>query len=540
MKSRLAEISPFAFKDLLVAHARVVRGPDSPLLDASRGAANWQQREVQLAWHVLGLYADYCYGAVGTPPSVRLLTPSPLDHKATFMRFYEGIMELRESLTLGVEYLLGVWSYLSTEVFPERSEASLIDSFTRAISGASYPSPATLEFVAPIMARYLAPLLLDDDLDLAQRFRVHLAPGVTAALGQVVQTLAHSGLLAPGDKVAVLKPGYRPLRDLFAHQHGCELVELQLAAGMQVAAAEWDRLLDPAVRLLALASPGNPVPYALPASCLNDLGEVMAQRPDLLILGDFVYAHLLPTPADNPLRRWPKQTIGFYGPAKDFGLAGARLGAALIHEECVVNDLLARRAPEVAQVADERYAGRLWHPDQAGLAERLAEESNFVAFGHMAGISTCDQVLMCLCACYDAVATRQAEAFFSFVRGELQRRERTLYLSLGMVPPDAGETTSSRYAALIDLLEVARDLGEDVSRGLALHDIWEFLFHLAHREGVIMMPGQSFGGGPWSVRICLPSLGEPEYRQIGEALRRTLKDLSQQGRCGECQVLWAE
>ena len=67
------KISPFTAKDMLVKHAKELLGPDARLLDASRGGPNWQQRTVQCAWHVLGMYADYCHGGPRDHPAVRLL-----------------------------------------------------------------------------------------------------------------------------------------------------------------------------------------------------------------------------------------------------------------------------------------------------------------------------------------------------------------------------------------------------------------------------------------------------------------------------------
>ena len=526
--SRFKQMSPFTFKDLLVQTARESLGEQAAILDASRGSANWQNREVQTAWHVLGLYCDYTYGVAGDEAAVRLLPQKNLvDHSVAFQRFTENLIGTREVLSAGIEYLLFVWQYLSLEVFPDWDESDIIAAFTSAMSGGPYPTPANLDFVQPICAAYFSDLLFGGDIELARRFQVHLAPGATAAFGQVARTLAANGLLNPGDKVAMLLPAYEPMRDFFTRQLGCRFVGLERSreTGWMLTETEAEKLADPAVRLFVEVSPGNPLPFCTPSGDLDVLSAVIARRPDLLILGDYVYANFIPGPLDSLLHRLPLQTIGVYSPSKDFGLAGARLGAALLHEDCMVNDLLTKRPHTQRDEADALYASREWDAPGASFFTRLVRQSHQISFSHMAGLAGPSQVLFCLAACYPGALKQQAPKYFNWVRTQLQRRYRALYRGLGITPPDCPAAASSHYCAFVNLQDVAENLGDEAKKALQNHTIWDFMFHIARSRGTIIMPGIPFGGEHWSVRICLPALGENEYLQVGKNIAIALQNL---------------
>lgn len=539
LAAHFAGMSPYLFRDLLVGHARLTRGHEAPLLDATREAPNWQQRDVQLAWHVLGLYCDYVYGVVGDPGNVRLLPrAAPVDHSAAFGRFADGLMDLRESLAIGIDFLSELWPHLAQKVFPGRSESEIIDAFTQAMSGGAYPSPPTLEFVAPILRRYLAGKLFRGDNALAEEFSVHLTAGASAGWVQIAHTLRVNQLLAPGDKVALFLPTYQPLTELLARQLGCEIVGLVSDPGGSSApsAEELAALSDPAVKLLAFMSPDDPTSVAMAPETLARLEPLVRRRPDLLVIADYSGANLLPSPRLTALQRWPRQTIGLYGFAHDFGLAGARLGAVVIHRECVADRLLANLPPETQAEVSARYAGRLAQPTTASFQARLTEESAGVAFGHLAGLAPALQVLLCLCASYEAIAEPAGVSYHQWVREELSRRRTAVYRGLGVLPPDLGPGAAN-HCLLLDLKDLALHVDPALALGLENTDIWTALLHLAHASGVIVMPALPCGAGPWSVRIPLVGLGESDCLATGEAIRSCLRAVGSNTPCPVCDDL---
>ncbi len=184
-------------------------------------------------------------------------------------------------------------------------------------------------------------------------------------------------------------PTYEPLRDLVECQLGCEVVPIRRdpAAGWAAPADELGKLLDPRVRLAITVSPGNPVPVVTDPGSLDGLERAVAERPELLVLSDYVYTHFLDEPVETEIGRLPRNTIGVYS-VKDFGLAGMRLGVVLIHPECVAERALCDLRADGRGVADDRYRRRALEPREMPLGERIVADSRGVSFTHMSGLST--------------------------------------------------------------------------------------------------------------------------------------------------------
>ncbi len=529
------QVSPFVAKDMLVRHARAVLGPDAELLDASRGAPNWQQRTVQCAWHVLGLYADYCQGGPTLQPGVRVLTPlDALNHASHFGRFVEWMEEQRDGWSLGADYLQSVWQYVADELLPETTISDIIRVFTVAIGGGGYPDPPTLDLVTPSANRYLA-YLLGENLA-GEEFDVHLGTGATGVFSQVVSTMTRNRLLEASDKVAMVWPWYEPMKDLFSRQCGCEIVPLRRSPGRGWAVEEVDlvQLDDPAIKLVVAVSPGNPVDIPLHSECLGYLQQVVRRRPELVLLCDYVYANFVDRGFDNAAVRMPRNVIPFYSPSKDFGLAGCRIGATWIHRESALDERLRKMTSARAQEVDAKYAAR--HPEERpGFYERLVMDSAGVSFAHMAGLSTPNQVLFTLCALFPLVAPREAESYFGWVRKELRERMAALYEGLGLELAGRRDAAHSNYCAFISLDHVAATQGPSCAEAFARVGLWPFLKHLAHSRGTIIMPGPAFGGEAKSVRICLTSLGKSDCIRVGRNIAEAISDYSFPTPCPQCE-----
>ncbi len=532
------EISPFAAKDMLVEHARAVLGPEAALLDASRGGPNWQQRTVLNAWTVLQLYADYCYGSPVEEPYIRILAgASTLNHATHFARFADALADTRDSLTTGVVFLQRVWEYLSKEVFPERWIGDTIESFTAAVSGGYYPSPATLDFMEPILNRYLSQML-GNGLN-GHNYRVHLDNGATGAFGHVVATMARNRLLEPGDKVAIAWPWYEPMMNLFSKQYGCEIVPIRRRreSDWHVAQDELAELDDPAVKLVVVVAPGNPVDITVDRNLLDYLEALVARRPDLTILCDYVYANFVPNGFDNELARMPKNVIPFYAPSKDYGLVGARIGAAWLHPECALERRLREMPEEIAREVDAKYNSR--RPNgRPSFYDRVIMDSCSVSFSHMAGLATPSQVLYALCALYPLVMEDEAKEYFGWVRTQLADRMHSLYDGLGLEKRECPGVCSSNYCALVQLDEIARKHGPACEEAFSKVSLWDFLKHLAHSRGTIIMPGPIFGGEPKSARLCLTALDKPTYNEIGRNISEAVSDYGFPCDCPHCEQKW--
>lgn len=511
----VADKSPFLLRDLLLAHAAQSRRDDLQMLDASRGAANWQLRRVLNAWHALGLYAAW---APATPPDdgeVMLALDPDGPHDRRFAQF---AADADAGVRDGCEFLHTMWDWLAEDVLEDRSRDRIIFQFAEAVAGRAYASPPTLDFVQPILSRYLAPLLFTGDETLAAQFDVIGCEGATTGIAMAAATLSRNNIVRPGDRVAMWWPTYEPLRDLVECQLGCEVVPIRRdpEAGWDAYPEELEKLRDPAIRLAIIVSPGNPVPVTTDPASLDALERAVAANPDLLIIADYVYAHFLDEPVETEIGRLPHNTIGVYSVSKDFGLAGMRLGVLLMHPDGAGQRALAGLADEDRACADDRYCRRAMEAADLELAHRVVADSRGVSFTHMSGLSTPLQALVCLCAAYDLIDD-ESERYFEWVRGVLADRVEGLFAGLGLPRPAWADDPSSRYATIVDLSEVARARGgTELANALESRDLWEFMTYLAREWRVILTPGEAFGAGEWAVRACFPSVSAEQARELGE------------------------
>ena len=520
--------SPFLLRDLLLQHAAQSERDDLALIDASRGAANWQLRPVLNAWHALGVYSAW---AAGTPPQefeVALALDPHAPHAERFAQFRASVAAGNQPLSEGCDLLEATWTWLAEEILPERSRDRIIYEFAEAVAGRAYATPATLDFVQPIIARYLAPLLFGGDEELARQFEVIGCEGATTGLAMAAGTLARSGIVRPGDRVAVWWPTYEPLRDLVECQLGCEVVPIRRDPASNWAALpeELEKLQDPSIRLVVIVSPGNPVPVVTDPRSLDALERAVEANPGLLIVADYVYAQFLDAPVETEIGRLPHNTIGVYSVSKDFGLAGMRLGMLLMHPEGAAQKALAGLTGEDRACADARYDRRAMAPAEMELTERIVADSRGVSFTHMSGISTTLQALACLCAAYDLIDPR-SEAYFGWVRGVLAERVEGLYEGLGLPQPGWASGPSSRYATVIDLCEVAAARGGgELAEALEGREVWDLMVALARDWKTIVTPAEAFGAGEWSVRACFPAISAEQARELGRRVADAVEEFA--------------
>lgn len=509
----LETLSPFELKNRLLAWAASGTGP---VLDAGRGNPDWLALPAREAFFVLGAFA--CEAARATDPRVGM-APEAEGLQAR-LRAWAGHRVERD----GLELLFAGLDYAGRElgVTPDR----LLHALIVGVLGIRYPDPpAMLPEIEQICRAHLA-RVCGLRAEVAGSLRLFATEGASAGVCYVLRTLVRNGLLAPGERVAVVVPVFTPYLELLQPEaFGFELVALQAdaAAGWQLPDAEVDKLLDPRVRLLIVVNPGNPTSVALRPETVDRITHLVAtRRPDLLVLTDDVYAPLAPGYA-SLLSRAPRNTILVYSFSKYFGATGWRLGLLAMADDHAADAMLAARGPAQQAGCARRYAAMSEAPDALPLLARTVADSREIAFHHTAGLSTPQQVQMALFALGELLDA--AGAYRDRVARLLAGRREALWRGLGEPLPRV-EWGVDYYETLDVAALAARWFGEGAAERLvAQRAPLDTVVELARGHGVVVLPGRGFGAPPWTVRVSLANLPDAACEAIGREIRRVVQHL---------------
>ncbi len=159
--------------------------------------------------------------------------------------------------------------------------------------------------------------------------RVILTCGASPAF-----VLALSCLFAPGDRVALARPGYVAYRNTLKALH---LRPVELACGdgerFQITADAVERL-EPAPEGLIVASPANPTGTIIPPEELKVLAEVCKRR-GIAIISDEIYHGLSYTRPAETMLRYASDALVVNSFSKYFSMAGWRLGWLIVPEPLI-------------------------------------------------------------------------------------------------------------------------------------------------------------------------------------------------------------
>ncbi|MDA0337306.1 MAG: aminotransferase class I/II-fold pyridoxal phosphate-dependent enzyme [bacterium] len=157
--------------------------------------------------------------------------------------------------------------------------------------------------------------------------RLHVGAGIDEILGDVVRIFAN-----PGDRV-VTSLGSYPTFNYHVHGYGAALVEVAYVddhthlAGLAQAAHDAD------ARMVYLANPDNPMGTWHNGA---DVAGLLAELPeDCMLILDEAYADFAPSAAIAPMEIADPRLIRTRTFSKAHGMAGARIGYAMAHEQVV-------------------------------------------------------------------------------------------------------------------------------------------------------------------------------------------------------------
>ncbi|URK89357.1 pyridoxal phosphate-dependent aminotransferase (plasmid) [Rhizobium sp. RCAM05350] len=267
--------------------------------------------------------------------------------------------------------------------------------------------------------------------------------------------------LEPGDEVIIPTPCWVSYGDIVS-LHGGEPVYVQcgLDAGFKMTAERLEASITPRTRWLMLNSPSNPTGAIYSAQEYRQLADVLARHPQVLILSDEIYEHILLNDvrfvsfgfACPELR---ERTLIVNGVSKAYAMTGWRVGYAAGPKAliAVLNKMQSQSVTSVSTVA------------QAAALAALTGDQGFV--------------------------TKAAETFAA--RAQIMSQRLPKIDGLDFNPPDG---------AFYAFIGVAKLLGMKGAGGELISDDTAFASHLLHQFGLSSVPGTAFGA-PGFIRLSI-------------------------------------
>ena len=520
---RYEQLGPFELKNRLVELARH-RG-ERLMLNAGRGNPDWVALEPREAFALLHAFAiEECRtsapsDAVGSP------RPGGLPRKrgsASRLRAFiaaRGVPQGGGLLPDGVDHAVRA---LGCD--PDLLVGEWIDG----VLGDHYPVPVRmLPHAEAIVRAHLAGLLSGGDgaaRVAIDRFDLFAVEGASAGIAYAFQTLVRSGLLAPGDRIALGVPIFTPYLEIpRLPEYGFEVVEVAQdeADGWRYPASEVDKLRDPRVKAFLAVNPSNPTAVAMEPETVGRIARIVDERPDLIVVTDDVYAPFVEGFA-SLAAAVPRNTILLYSFSKFWGATGLRLGVVGVHAENAFDPRLAAASGAALGRVRARYGSLATEPQHLKLIDRMAADSRAVGMNHTAGLSTPQQVqmtLFALDALLDAEGARRRAT-----RELLRGRFEALHRGAGLVPPVDPRLT--HYYATLDVPAMAaRRHGEAFARWLVdRHEPIDFVVRLAEERGIVLLDGGGFDAPRMSVRVSLATLPGIACEAVGRGIAGLLEE----------------
>lgn len=514
--STFENLSPFELKDKLIEIA--TSDHERMMLNAGRGNPNFLATVPRRGFTRLTEFAieeaerSYSYldvGFGGLP-----------ERDGIVDRFHAFAMGHRGDA--GVRFIQASIAFVCDRLGVHR-DAFLHEAVAAAL-GCNYPTPPRMLPIAEEVVKAYLEQEMGASAPTGGGVSLFATEGGTAAMTYIFQSMQVNGLLRAGDKVALGTPIFAPYLEIpVLPGFDFDVVDVRMAeeAGWQYPPEELEKLKDPAVKVFCVVNPSNPPSFKLSDACLASIAEVVAERPDLVIVTDDVYG----TFADDFTSLFstiPANTLCVYSFSKYFGATGWRLGVIGLHDDNVIDAALDQLPDADKMRLDRRYASLTTTPRDVRFIDRLVADSRVVALNHTAGLSTPQQVQMMLFALHGLLD--HDDRYKSAAKSLVRDRYKTVYRNMGV--PVLADPNNVAYYTLIDLIEIARTLyGDGFSEWMAASNRGtEFLFRLADETSVVLLPGSGFEVIDPSVRISLANLTQADYISIGKATRRIIDE----------------
>lgn len=531
-----AQLSPFELKDKFIQIAQAVQ-EDEPgqkekssrqMLNAGRGNPNWVATGPREAFYALGYFA--------LSESCRVWTADNLGgmpEKQGAAERFDSYVRQHPDLP-GIELLERCIAYAVERFGFDRDE--FVHELTDSSIGDNYPVPdRMLVHAEKIVRGYLADEMFDkrppqDNLSL------FATEGGTAAMCYIFDSLMKNGVLKKGDRIALMVPVFTPYIEIpELDTYEFDVVRVEASLFTETGVREWRypaeevaKLADPSVKLVCLVNPSNPPSLALSDRVTQQIKDIVAgPNPNLLIVTDDVYGTFVED-FRSIAAEVPRNTLLVYSYSKHYGCTGHRLGVIALHDDNVIDELIAALPQSEKQRLDKRYGTLSLEPSKIRFIDRLVADSRQVALNHTAGLSLPQQVMMSLFSLFDLL--EEGQAYKHRIRAIVNQRLELLLEGAQMKIAD--DPKRAGYYIELDLLaEAERVHGKDFAAFLEKnYEPVDPLFRLAEQTSVVLLNGGGFEGPEWSVRVSLANLDDLDYLKIGHHLRAIFNDYAEEWR----------
>jgi aspartate 4-decarboxylase len=390
----------------------------------------------------------------------------------------------------------------------------LVDS----IIGDNYPVPDRMVKHAELVVRDYVQWAMCGDPRPPGTFKLYAVEGGTAAMCYIFKSLKANRVLNPGDRIALAVPIFTPYLEMpILEDYDLKITEIHcLQEDRFQIGDDMEKLLDPEIKAFFVVNPGNPSAMALSQETIDRIGAILEKRPDLIILTDDVYGTFVPG-FRSLMGAFPHNTIGVYSYSKYFGCTGWRLGLIALHEDNVLDRLIAQHSEDVRAKIHKRYHALTLDPHSLAFIDRIVADSRDVALNHTAGLSLPQQVMMTIFSLYELMDS--AKDYQRACIGIVKKRVEATIEGLGIEIPE--NANYDYYYGLIDFeFWMRKHLGEEVVTWVKanVHPL-DPVFRLAEEHGIVLLNGNGFAAPDWSVRVSFANLPDHVYDDIGRAVR---------------------
>ncbi|MFE6861094.1 bifunctional aspartate transaminase/aspartate 4-decarboxylase [Nocardia sp. NPDC057668] len=521
-EKKYEQLSPFELKDELIALADAnMRKTAHVMINAGRGNPNWTSVVPREAFYLLGQFAvaeakldwDEFPGLAGMPQPAGIA--GRLDQFLTAQTETDAVRLLRGSVEYGTATLgfdADAW----------------VGELADAIHGDHYPVPdRMLTHIEQVVHAYLD-LAMGGAPD--SGWDLFATEGGTAAMCYLFDSCVVNGMLAPGDRIAIMTPIFTPYLEIpQLERFHFDVLEIQAsttsADGMhtwQYPPSEIEKLADPSVKALFLVNPSNPPSVMLDSATLERITQIATkENPNLTIITDDVYGTFVEG-FRSLMSVASANTIGVYSFSKYFGCTGWRLGVIAVAKDNIFDRRLANMPAADRDRLTARYSSIALEPEKLKFIDRMVADSRDVALNHTAGLSTPQQVQMALFSLADLLDKdlshrKNCEAIIA-------RRLTMLADALGVEAPR--DPNAANYYVELDLMAwVKQHWSAEFAAWLeSEHEPVDPVFRLAEQGSIVLLNGGGFDGPQWSVRVSLANLRQDSYAEIGRWLRQIMNE----------------